>query len=154
MRATLPLAAVAALAASLAPSRAATAQAAVQAVASADVRRPDAPAVAPAVAAPVRLVAAYRFARRDVAGLPAEISLADSAGQLTARYRPAGAGATAAPMAVAFEGDDVVLRADTPSGPLTVRLDRQNAAPSTALAPVAGRWWLGDARGALYGRTR
>jgi hypothetical protein len=100
-------------------------------------------------------VAVYRFARRDAAGLPAEVTLADSAGRLVAAYRLAGdaaggAGGAARAMAVTAAGTDLVLRADTPAGPLTVRLDGQN--DGSAAGPVAGRWWLGEARGLLRAR--
>jgi hypothetical protein len=112
-----------------------------------DARGADAPAAAPRV----RPVAVYRFARRDAAGLPAEVTLADSAGRLVAEYRLAGDRMSHA-MTVTTVATDLVLRAETPSGPLTVRLDGQN--DGSALGPVAGRWWLGDARGALRARAR
>jgi hypothetical protein len=133
----------AALTAALAAARPAAAQALVPA---ADVRRPD----APAAAARVRLAATYRFARRDAAGLPAEVTVADSAGQLVARCQLDGERAARA-MAVTILDTDLVLQAETPSGVLTLRLDGQNA---PAPGPVTGRWSLGDTRGALRGRTR
>jgi hypothetical protein len=153
MRASFAAAAIAA--ASLVAPRPAAAQAAVpqaavppiaaQVAAQADVGRPAAPA-----AALVRTAATFRFARRDAAGFPAEVTVADSAGQLVARYRLDGDRA-ARPMAVTVIDTDLVLQAETRSGLLTVVLDGQNA---QAPGPVTGRWWLGDADGTLRGRTR
>lgn len=148
MRASLPAAAAVAavIAASPAAPRYAAAQAAAGATTRADVRRPDVPAAATLV----RTAATFRFTRRAAAGLPAEVTVADSAGTIVAGYRLDGDRATR-PMAVVVIDADLVLQAETPSGLLTVVLDGQNA---PAPGPMTGRWWLGDARGALRGHTR
>ena len=156
MRATL---AAVAVVASFAPSRAtaqaagappaprAVAQAIGPIIAPADARRADAPAAAVAV----RPVGLYRFGWRHAAGLPSELTVADSAGQLIARYR-LGDDRAAHPMTVTVRDTDLLLHAETPSGRLTVRLDDQNG--TSAAGPMTGRWWLGDARGTLRGRSQ
>jgi hypothetical protein len=157
MRAFLPATArvamfAAATTASFAAPRVVAGQAAASqvvaapAAAQADVRRPD----APTAAVLVRPAATFRFARHGAVGLPAEVVVADSAGQLVAHYRFDGDCAPR-PMAVTVLDTDLVLQAETPSGLLTLRLAGQNAPGS---GPVAGRWWLGSANGALRARTR
>jgi hypothetical protein len=150
MRASRPAVAAAIAAtitAALAAPRPAAAQAAAPAAAQADVRRPD----APATAAILRPAATFRFARRDAAAFPTDVTVADSAGQLVARYRLDG-DRVARPMVVTVIDTSLVLQAETPSGQLlTILLDGQNA-PSSG--PVTGRWWLGEASGALRGRSR
>jgi len=101
----------------------------------------------------VRTVAVYRFAGTRDAGIPAEVTVADSAGRLVASYRLPGA-RTARPMEVAVldtDPGDLVLDGETPSGQLTLQLYGQN--DPAAAGSVAGRWWLGGLQGALRGRV-
>lgn len=150
---TIAPAIAAAIAAAIATPDSATAQPGAahmphvaQVAAQVDVRRP----LAATPAALVRPAAMFRFLRRDAAGLPVEVTVADSAGQLVASYQPDG-GRAAHPMAVTVLNTDLVLQAETSSGLLTLRLDGQNA---PVPGPVTGHWWLGAASGALRGRTR
>lgn len=100
--------------------------------------------------ATVRPVALYRFATPIEAGLPTQVTIADSAGALVASYRLAGDRAVR-PLTVAVLDADLVLQGEAPAGLLTLVLERQNDVPAGA---VAGRWALGARQGALRGRTR
>jgi hypothetical protein len=102
-------------------------------------------AVAPAA---VRPLAVYRFTTSRVAGLPAEVTVADSAGQLVASYRLPGDRADQ-PMLALIVGDDLVLQAETPRGVLTLQLRQQADAEPTV---VTGTWRLEDREGSLRGR--
>jgi hypothetical protein len=100
----------------------------------------------------LRTVAIYRFATTSGAGIPAEVTVADSAGRLVASYHLPGA-RDARPMLAAVIGTeraDLVLEAETPSGLLTLQLYGQDDPTAGA---VSGRWWLGVQQGALRGRV-
>ena len=139
----LPIAALTVAVALLSTARPAAAQA-VQPT----VRRPDVASV-PA-AAPARTLAVYRLGRGGAApaDLPVRVTVADSAGTLVARYLADGVAREAA-MAVTVMDTDLVLQAETPSGLLTLVLERQNDAPPSELT---GRWWLGADAGVLRAR--
>src|SRR5215217_4880102 len=102
-----------------------------------------------ATAAETRTVAVYRFTRSRVAGLPSEVTVADSAGQLVARYRLAAGGAEQ-PMLLTFIGDKLVLQSETPQGVLTLLLQE----PVDGSRVVTGFWQIEGQRGELRGRTR
>lgn len=98
-----------------------------------------------------REVAKYRFAAGRAEGLPAEITLVDRGGELTATYRLPGQRA-AQPMEVTVLDMDLVLQAETDKGVLTVQLYGQNDA--SAKRPVTGRWILGGRSGELRGKAQ
>lgn len=134
------IAALAVAAALLSTARPAAAQAAQPTVRRADV-----------VAAPAaRTLAVYQLGTGGAAlpDLPVRVTVADSAGTLVARYRADGA-AREASMTVTVMDTDLVLQAETPSGLLTLLLERQNDA---APRELTGRWWLGADGGALRAR--
>jgi len=111
--------------------------------------RPVASSAAAVVDSAVRTVASFRIVPRRGLDMPAQVTVADSAGVLVASFRRNGA-RTASPMMVQVLDTDIVLQGETPSGVLTLVLYRQN---DPAPAGVAfGRWWLGDQFGEL--RTR
>ena len=140
----LPIAALALAVALLSTARPAAAQAA-----QATVRRADVTAAPVAPAA--RTLAVYRLGtgRAALPDLPVRVTVADSAGTLVARYLADGA-AREATMAVTVMDTDLVLQAQTPSGLLTLLLERQNDAERGELT---GRWWLGADGGALRARS-
>jgi hypothetical protein len=114
------------------------------AAAQVDVRRAD------LAAAPVaRTLVTYRLGGPVAPDFPTQVTVSDSGGTILARYRAGRAGAEL-PMAVTVMYTDLVLQAETPSGVLTVVLERQN---DTAAAELTGRWWLGEARGTLRARV-
>ena len=127
-------------------SAAALAPAAAQQAAAPAPARPAVEAAAPAP----REVAIYRFSSPRATGLPTQVTVADSAGQLVASYQLRGSRA-ALPMEVTQLGTDLVLQAETPEGVLTMQLYGQTD-PATA-TPLSGRWWLGDQAGILRGRA-
>jgi hypothetical protein len=145
MRLTTPSRALLAAALVLGAARAASAQQAADA--------PIRPAAAAVAAAPgdLRAVAVYRFVPSRVAGMPSEIVLADSAGQLVAHFRLPGARAER-PMLVALIGDQLILQGQTPAGVLTLRLrDPEHVARTRE---VVGRWHLeGGREGELRARV-
>ena len=139
-----PLAAVALCAAAISPAVA-------QQAADPDYSRPIIELAAVTSDAPIlRTVAIYRFPSPREAGMPAQVTLADSSGQLVAIYRLATARG-AGPMMVEVLNSDLVLQGETPSGVLTLVLYRQ-AAPEVTGA-FAGHWSLGDRQGELRGST-
>lgn len=99
--------------------------------------------------ASVRTVAIYRFARSREAGMPSEVTLADSAGTIVASYRLSGTGVVQ-PMTVEVFAADVLLEAQTPAGPLTIVI-YQVGDPDWSSA-LLGRWMLGDKHGELLRR--
>jgi hypothetical protein len=127
-----------------AAARPASAQATAQAAAQSDIRRADVP-----VATAARPVALYRI-RAAHAELPTYVTVADSAGDLVASYRVDGDSMPRA-MLISVDGSDLVLRAETRSGPLTMVLDRQNGDGGPA---VTGRWRIGQREGMLRGRVQ
>ena len=138
-----PLAAVALCAAAARP---AAAQRAV-----ADDARPLAVAAGAPTVAAVRPVATYRFAAsRRQAGMPDQVTVADSGGVIVASLRLPGA-REARPMVVDLFGSDIVLQGQTPEGVLTLRLYGQSDPEDRGA--FAGRWWLGDREGTLRGRV-
>ena len=139
-----PLAAAALCAAAFSPV-------AAQQAAAPDYIRPVVELAAVTPGAPIlRTVAVYRFPSPRDAGMPAQVTLADSSGQLVAAYRLAGA-RSVSPMMVEVLNNDLVLQGETPSGVLTLVLYRQ-AAPE-ATGAFAGHWLLGDRQGELRGDT-
>lgn len=113
---------------------------------------PDAVRSAPTLAAAARTVGAYRFAGGRAEGLPAEVTVVDRGGVLTATYRLPGQ-RVAEPMMVTLLDADIILQAETDKGVLTLRLFQQNgeAAPADG---VLGRWTLGSRSGELKGRAK
>jgi hypothetical protein len=139
MRTHATLSLAAAVVALCAAARPASAQ-------SAQIPTPRADVVA---AAAVRTVAVYRLGRTALSDLPATVTVADSAGTLVARYGASGAAGERA-MAVTVLETDLVLQAETPSGLLTLLLEKQN---ETAGSELTGRWWLGTQAGELRARV-
>jgi hypothetical protein len=82
--------------------------------------------------------------------MPAQVTVADSAGALVAAFRLSG-NRGAGPMTVDVLSNDLVLTGQTPSGMLTLVLYRQND-PEAAGAFV-GSWSLGVHQGELRGQT-
>ena len=108
------------------------------------------PVVVPAAdAVLLRTVAIYRFNASRVAGIPSQVTVADSAGTLVASFRLPGASETRA-MMVEVLGEDLVLQGNTPSGLLTLVLYGRS---DGAIAPLTGRWVLGNREGELSGRA-
>lgn len=107
-------------------------------------------AARPAAAQPpltsARTLAVYRLATRAGAGLPAEVSVADSAGTLVAHYRFPAARA-AAPMLVTVIDTDLVLQSETPAGVLTLVLYQRN--DDGFVTDAVGQWSLGGRHGTL-----
>lgn len=112
------------------------------------------PSVRHAVSVPdtvqLRTLAVYRFAATPLAGMPSQVTVADSAGELVATFRRADS-RTAAPMVVDVLGTDITLHGATPAGVLTLVLYGQN--DPDASGALVGRWTLGDRQGVLRGRT-
>lgn len=117
-----------------------------QAVAAAPVR----PAVGHAPAAFPRAVAIYRFTTPRLAGIPTQVTVSDSAGQLVASFRLPGSNSSH-PMLALVVGDELVLQGETPRGVLTLQLAGQQESQPAA---VIGRWRLEDQEGELRGRVR
>jgi hypothetical protein len=144
IRSILPLAAAALSTAAVRPA------AAQQTAAFEHVR----PAVARAVATPdtvqLRTLAVYRFGASQIAGMPSQVTLADSAGELVATFRRPGA-PSSAPMVVDVLGTDITLHGATPSGVLTLVLYGQN--DPDASGALTGHWTLGTRQGELRGRA-
>jgi hypothetical protein len=139
-----PLAATALCAAVVQP-------AAAQQVATADYVRPVVrTARANADTVQLRTLAVYRFtAASTIAGMPSQVTVADSAGELVATYRRPDTRA-AVPMLVDVLDRDITLHGATPAGVLTLVLYGENDSdPASALL---GRWTLGDRQGELRGR--
>ena len=114
--------------------------------------RPTAPAVAGVatiVDSVIRPIANYHFVPLRGVDMPAQVTVADSAGVLVASYRLAGSRSDN-PMQVDVVESDLVLQGETPSGALTLVL-RQQDDPASARTSV-GRWWLGDQSGELRAR--
>ena len=107
-------------------------------------------ATVPAVAS-VRTLAVYRLSTTGENHLPAQLSLADSAGVVLASVS-FDDGRAPVPMEVTLREADLVVRGDTPAGRLTLWLDGQNE-NSAPTARLTGRWRLGSEQGALLGRT-
>ena len=98
-----------------------------------------------------REVAKYRIIGVRGEGLPAEVTIADSAGQLTANYRLPGQ-RVAEPMMVTVMDQDIVLQAETDKGVLTLQLYGVNDQPVGGA--VTGRWILAGRSGELRGRAQ
>jgi hypothetical protein len=112
------------------------------------------PAVRHTVSTPdtvqLRTLAVYRFTTIRVAGMPSQVTVADSAGELVATFRRPGT-RDAAPMVVDVLGTDITLHGATPAGVLTLVLLGQN--DPDASGTLTGRWTLGDRQGVLRGRA-
>lgn len=109
----------------------------------------DAPRPAVATLAVARPVAEYRIETVQY-GFPEHVTVADSAGRLVASYRTRGTD-VARPLSVRVRGRDFVLRAHTPSGPLTIVLEGQNGDVAPGLV---GRWRMGEHEGRLHGTVQ
>jgi hypothetical protein len=143
-----------------APLAAATLTTAITTALPAAVRPAAAQSAAEARAVPVvgvsavdvapRTLATYRFTRARDAFMPAEVTIADSAGVLVANFRLPGERA-ARPMAIDLTASDLVLQGETPAGVLTLRFYEASEVAVTGV--VAGRWWLGEQAGTLRGRV-
>jgi hypothetical protein len=144
----IALPAVATLVLAAAAARPASAQAAAQVTAQVAARG-DVHRAEVAVAAAARPVALYRI-RVPRADLPSYVTVADSAGDLVASYQ-LHRDAAPRPMMISVSGSDLVLSAETRSGPLTMVLDRQNGEGGKA---VTGRWRIGQDEGTLRGRVQ
>jgi hypothetical protein len=97
----------------------------------------------------VRTVAIYRFNAARQPGMPAEVTVADSAGVLLASFRLPGANATQ-PMMVDVIDTGLVLQGETPAGVLTLVLFQKDAEVAST---VVGQWTLGTQQGELLGRA-
>jgi hypothetical protein len=97
-----------------------------------------------------RTLAVYRFGASQVAGMPTQVTVADSAGELVANFRRPGA-RDAVPMVVDVLGTDITLHGATPSGVLTLVLYGQN--DPDASGALVGHWALGTRQGELRGRA-
>jgi hypothetical protein len=96
----------------------------------------------------VRTVAVYKFTSPREMGLPSEVTLSDSTGQLVATFRLPGA-RTADPMMVEILDNDLVLQGQTPVGVLTLVLYRQAIADKAG--DFIGRYTLAGWHGELRG---
>ena len=123
--------------------------AAAQRVVAANYVRPVDVLAAVSADASLRPVAVYRFEASRVAGIPSQVTVADSAGTLVATFRLPGS-SEPRPMMVELVGEDLVLHGDTPAGVLTLVLYGQS---DGATAPLTGRWMLGSQQGELSGRA-
>lgn len=122
--------------------------AAAQQVATADYVRPVVRTARTHAVQP-RTLAVYRFSTSSIAGMPSQVTVADSAGELVATYRRADT-RDAIPMLVDVLDRDITLHGATPSGVLTLVLYGENdSEPSSTLI---GHWTLGDHQGELRGR--
>jgi hypothetical protein len=108
------------------------------------VERADVTADAPFL----RTLAVYKFTSPRETGMPAEVTLADSTGQLVASFRLPGA-RNASPMMVDVLDTDLVLQGETPAGLLTLVLYRQ--ATADVAGSFIGRYTLAGLRGELRG---
>lgn len=97
----------------------------------------------------VRTVAVYRFSPARQPGMPAEVTVSDSAGVLLASFRLPGASALQ-PMMVDVIDTGLVLQGETPAGVLTLVLFQKDADVATT---VVGQWTLGTQQGELLGRA-
>ncbi|HUQ45300.1 MAG TPA: hypothetical protein VM033_01540 [Gemmatimonadaceae bacterium] len=97
-----------------------------------------------------RALASYRLDGAQQ-GIPAQVTIADSAGTLVAFYRTRG-GHTDRPMTIEVADSDILLQAQTPRGPLTLVLYQQN--DPDAAGPFVGAWSLGSRQGELRGRAQ
>ena len=100
--------------------------------------------------AALRTLAVYRFTASTIVGLPSQVTVADSAGELVATFRRPGA-ADALPMVVDVLGRDITLHGATPSGVLTLVLYGEN--DPDASGALVGRWMVGGREGALRGHA-
>jgi len=96
-----------------------------------------------------RTLAIYQFDGSHE-GIPAQVTVADSAGKLVASYRPRG-GWAERPMTVDVADSDILLQAQTPRGMLTMVFYQQN--DPDAAVPLIGLWSLGTRQGELRGRA-
>ena len=105
-------------------------------------------AVASPDAVPPRTLAVYRFGASGVPGMPSQVTVADSAGELVATFRRPNT-RESAPMVVDVLGTDITLQGATPAGVLTLVLYGQNDPDASGV--FIGRWTLGARHGALRG---
>jgi hypothetical protein len=100
---------------------------------------------ASADAALPRTVAIYTFGASRSAGLPAQVTVVDSAGTWLANFRMPGA-TSVHPMVVDAREGDLYLQGDTSVGTLTLVL---YPIETDATGAVIGRWSVGSAEGEL-----
>ena len=96
-----------------------------------------------------RTLAIYQFDGSHE-GIPAQVTVADSAGKLVASYRLRGGWADR-PMTIDVADSDILLQAQTPRGTLTMVFYQQN--DPDAAGPFVGAWSLGTRQGELRGRA-
>ncbi len=96
-----------------------------------------------------RTLAIYQFDGSQN-GIPAQVTVADSAGKLVASYRLRG-GWAERPMTVEVADSDLLLQAQTPRGTLTMVFYQQN--DPDAAVPLVGLWSLGTRQGELRARA-
>jgi len=96
-----------------------------------------------------RALAVYRLSAPQHAGLPSEVTVADSAGDVVASYQLAD-GRTVGPLVVGVIDSGLVLQGETAAGLLTLVLYPADAAPVTGARRVVGQWALGDRQGHLH----
>ena len=140
----LPLAAAALTAIAFSPV-------AAQGAAMREHSRPIAVAAKPTDASAWRPVAIYLFQAPRTAGMPNQVTVADSSGQLAASFTLRGSN-IAHPMFLEWRDDDLVLEGDTPSGPLTLIFPQRK--DSGARAGIIGRWSLNGQQGELLRAVR
>ena len=97
-----------------------------------------------------RTVAVYNFGASRSAGMPAQVTVVDSAGTWLASFRMPGSSATRA-LAVDARDGDLYLQGQTPSGVLTLVL---YPIDSDAAGAVIGRWSVGTSEGELLRGTK
>ena len=113
--------------------------------------RPIAVAPPSANAPAWRPVAIYLFQSPRNAGMPSQVTVADSSGQLAATFTLRGSN-IAHPMFLEIRDDDLVLEGDTPSGPLTLTFPQRK--DSDARSAIIGRWSLNGQQGELLRAVR
>ena len=96
-----------------------------------------------------RTIAVYQLDGSQY-GVPAQVTVADSAGKLVASYRLRAGGAER-PMKVDVADSDILLQAQTPRGLLTIVFYQQN--DTDAALPLIGLWSLGTRQGDLRARA-
>ncbi|MDQ2667195.1 MAG: hypothetical protein M3Z05_14440 [Gemmatimonadota bacterium] len=124
--------------------------AAQQAAVAANVRAAVSIASSSVDAALPRTVAIYTFGASRSAGLPALVTVVDSAGTWLASFRMPGAASVHA-MAVDARDGDLYLQGDTSAGLLTLVL---YPVDTDATGVVIGRWSVGTAEGELLRGTK
>jgi len=97
-----------------------------------------------------RTVAVYKFGGSRNAGIPTQVTVADSSGMWVATYRLPGSDELY-PMAVDTQDGGLILRAETSAGLLTLELYQVE---TDAAGAVLGRWSIGSHEGELLRRVK